>query len=200
VKKNAYILLDRSGSMESTWKESLGGINSYVREIGEANVMLAAFDSVGYDVIRNAPTSDWVDVTRQDVYPRGGTPLLDAAGRIMWNMYDSGADRAILIVVTDGHENSSVKFRADEIKRYTADLRDRLKYEIVFLGANFDGIRDVALGNFGVTDHSRFMSMSGGIGTAQAFNSTATASASYLHTGTVAQNFYSDADKERAKK
>lgn len=200
MKKNAYILLDRSGSMESMWKASLDGINNYVTEIGEANVLLASFDSEGYDVIRNVPTHRWVNVTRSDVHPRGGTPLLDAAGRMIWKIIDDNPDRAILIIVTDGHENASVKFKAEEIRRYTDDLRTRKKYEVVFLGANFDGVQDVAAHSFGVFDNSRFVSTDTSYGgTMSAYNATATASAAYFNSGEIAESFYTEADKSNAK-
>ena len=41
MKNKIFILLDRSGSMASMWEEALGGINSYVKKIENADVMLA---------------------------------------------------------------------------------------------------------------------------------------------------------------
>ena len=55
-----FILLDRSQSMETMWEEAIGGINGYVKAIeGDAEIMLAVFDSVGYDVIRNTTVKNW---------------------------------------------------------------------------------------------------------------------------------------------
>lgn len=195
-----YILLDRSGSMETMWTEALNGINSYVEKLydTDSEVMLSVFDSApdGYQVIRNASTKNWKPITREDVLPRGGTPLLDAAGRIMWSMMDSKAERAILVVVTDGHENASTKFKAAEIKDMTKKLTTIYGYDTVFIGANFDGIQDVMTQSFGVMDTGKFMASSIK-GFDNAMGATAAATANYLSTGRGVS--YSADDKLKAK-
>jgi uncharacterized protein with von Willebrand factor type A (vWA) domain len=191
-----YILLDRSGSMETMWSEALGGINGYVQGLkGDISVMLAAFDSMGYDVLRNTTVEGWKKVTSEDVTPRGGTPLLDAAGRIIHNILDSGAKKAILVVVTDGEENQSSKFNKHEIAALTKQLEAK-DYEIVFLGANFAKIADVAKNNFNFSDKSRIMNTSiRGFG--DAMSATSCSTQAYFSTGK-ATSFYSDADKKKA--
>lgn len=193
-----YILLDRSGSMETMWTEALGGINGYVQGLGRnVSVMLAAFDSISYDVIRNTTSADWTKVTREEVSPRGGTPLLDASGRIMQNMLDSGAKRAILVVVTDGDENQSSKFKTHEISALTKQLESK-DYEIVFLGANFSKISDVAYKNYNFSDNSRIMNTSiRGFG--DAMNVTCSGTTEYFAKGKTTA-FYSDNDKLNATK
>lgn len=201
-----YILLDRSGSMQTMWKEALEGINNYVEKLygTGAEVTLAAFDTgsmyatggMNYEVIRKTNTANWKPVTVEDVQPRGGTPLLDAAGRIMQSMMDSKAERAILVVVTDGEENASSKFNVTEIKEMTKQLTTKYGYDTVFIGANFDGIQSVMQGNFGINDAGKFMATSVR-GFAAAMNSTAAVSANYLHTGAAAS--YTAEDKLKAK-
>ena len=197
MKNKIFILLDRSGSMASMWNEAIGGINGYVKSIKNAEIMLATFDTNSYDVIRNTTTEEWKDFTIGEVFPRGGTPLLDSAGRIMWNMMDSKADRAILVIVTDGEENNSKKFSKQEIKNLTKHITETLDYELVFLGANFDKIGDVAIQNFNMADSSRFRNASVG-GFAASMTSTSIGTSSYFDNGK-AQNFYNDSDKEKAK-
>jgi hypothetical protein len=184
MQNKIYILLDRSGSMATMWSQALDGINGYVRKLNDLNadVMLAVFDTNGHDVLRNTNTLDWKPLTQEEVSPRGGTPLLDSAGRIMWNMMDSKAERAILVVVTDGYENASTHFKAEHIKEMTRTLTTKYNYDIVFLGANFDGIQDVAAQNFGINDAGKFMVSSvGGFG--EAMGATAAATSNYLATG-----------------
>lgn len=191
-----YILLDRSGSMQTMWKEAINGINGYVEKVENKNtdILVAVFDTSGYDVIRNTSITEFKPISTSEVEPRGGTPLLDSAGRIMWNMIDSGADRAILVVVTDGYENSSTKFKVHEIKELSKELTIKKNYDIVFLGANFDGIGDVATQNFGLADNTRFMKTSArGLGLA--FNATAAGTSTYLETGVKAASFYDNAIK-----
>ena len=143
----AYILLDRSGSMSSLWDEALGSINGYVKGLpADSRVVLATFDSHGhdfYEVIRDTTAGDWKNLSNDDAMPRGGTPLFDASGRMMWRIMDDNPDRAVLVTMTDGEENSSHHFRQVDVKRMVQDL-ERKDYQVVFLGANFDKVGDVA--------------------------------------------------------
>jgi hypothetical protein len=143
-KMNAYILLDRSGSMESLWKEALGSINGYVKELPkEANVFMAVFDSIGYDVIRNTTAGEWKPVSNDDAMPRGGTPLFDASSRMMLRILDDKPDKAVFVTMTDGEENQSQNFRQHHVKVLVKNIEDR-DYQVLFLGANFDKVGDVA--------------------------------------------------------
>jgi hypothetical protein len=198
MKNKAYILLDRSGSMQNMWREAIDGINNYVKGLENAEVMLAAFDTGGYDVVRNCSTNHWEPLSYSEVQPRGGTPLLDAAGRIMWSMHDSKADRAILVVVTDGYENSSSKFSAKEIKDMTKELTTTLNYDIVFLGANFDKIGDVAKSNFGWNDSSRMVHTSAK-GFGDAMSSLSVKTSDYFIAGSKATALYNDDELKKFK-
>lgn len=198
MKNKVFILLDRSGSMVSMWKQAIDGINSYVKNLENAEVMLAAFDTVDYTVVRNCKTNQWDKLDYDEIQPRGGTPLLDAAGRIMWSMHDSKADRAILVVVTDGHENSSTKFKASEIKDMTKKLTTDMNYDIVFLGANFDVIGEVANKNFGWSDQSRMVQTSArGFGDAMVGLGVKTSD--YFSGGAKAATLYSQTELNQIK-
>ncbi len=147
---NVYILLDRSGSMETMWDESLGSINGYVKGLdASTKVMLAVFDNISYDVIRMTRAGDWTNVTRADASPRGGTPLFDASARIMQRAQDDNAERAVVVIMTDGFENGSRNFKQVEVKQLATTLETAKKYEVVFLGANFDKVGDVAMQQYG---------------------------------------------------
>jgi Mg-chelatase subunit ChlD len=193
---NVYILLDRSGSMETQWNEALGSINGYVEELPtKAKIMLAVFDSNGYDVIRATTAKEWKKVTREDASPRGGTPLFDSAMRMMQRIEEDRPDRAVFVVMTDGEENQSQKYRQHEVKAMADRLRSK-DYQVVFLGANFDKVGDVAA-SFG-TQRNQWMNIStNNLGdTMRGFAATSTA---YM-TGAAASVSFSDADKEKATK
>lgn len=206
---NVYVLIDASGSMGGIWNDAIGGVNDYVRNLkGVADkVMVATFDTSGYsentsfryNVIRNTNSSEFKEIGSNEVRPNGGTPLLDAAGRMLWHVLDDNPDRAVIVVVTDGEENSSTKFKVEEVKKLAQLATVNKDYEMVYLGANFDKVRDVAQKNFGLLDGSRTLSTSGnsrGIGNAWA--ATASASDSYFKGGKAAM-FYSQDDNEKAK-
>jgi uncharacterized protein with von Willebrand factor type A (vWA) domain len=201
TKNSVYILLDKSGSMLPIWERTISSVNEYVADLSgteDVSVYVAAFDTAGYVVLRNVAISAWEPISSTEVTPGGGTPLLDAAGRIMWSMYDSGAKNAILVILTDGEENSSSKFKASEVKNMLRDLTTRMNYDVVFLGANFDGIGDVATNSFDWVDQSRVVSAS-----SAKLNATmahaAGATRAYFSTGEKAAEMYSDADKWAAR-
>jgi uncharacterized protein with von Willebrand factor type A (vWA) domain len=145
-----YILLDRSGSMSTQWNDTLGAINAYVTELaGDTNVYIACFDSgynndVSYDVLRNTTVNGFKPLTTADAQPRGGTPLYDSAARLLDHAFNESPERAYIIFMTDGYENTSKKFNQTAIKEKIARAEDR-KWEVVFLGANFDKVTDQAV-------------------------------------------------------
>jgi hypothetical protein len=78
-----FILLDRSGSMESLWVEALSSINSYVKKLTDdkidTGVTLAMFDAdvgqLDFRIIRDRIIpSTWKPVTSVDAIPRGMPP------------------------------------------------------------------------------------------------------------------------------
>ena len=108
-------------------------------------------------------------------------------------MIDSGAKKAILIIVTDGYENNSTKFNKNEIMKLTKDINEKYDYEMVFLGANFDKVSEVANHNFGFNDikGSATRSYSASVKNFGAtMTETATASSGYFNNGKSA-DFYS---------
>ena len=151
----AYILLDRSGSMQSLWVEALSSINAFAKELAtkttgpavDSHVTLAVFDSqerLQFDTLRRKqPALHWDDVTDKDASPRGMTPLLDAMVRIISLAEGDNPDKAVIVVMTDGQENASREVTRDGVKA----ALDRVKakgWEVIFLGANFDNIADAS--------------------------------------------------------
>ena len=186
---NVYILLDRSGSMETQWKEALGSINGYVEELpAKTRVMLAVFDSNGYDVIRSTTAKEWKPVSREDASPRGGTPLFDASMRMMQRIEEDKPDRAVFVVMTDGEENQSQKYRQHEVKAMADKLRQK-DYEVLFLGANFDKVGDTAAA-YGAGS-AKWMNMTTA-NMGDAMRGLGAMTASYTTTG-AAMNFTDDA-------
>ena len=92
---HAYILLDRSGSMQTLWVEALSSVNAYAKELAnkkdgnavDSHITFAVFDGqegLQFDVLRRKqPALHWETVTDREASPRGMTPLLDAMIRIV---------------------------------------------------------------------------------------------------------------------
>lgn len=142
-----YILLDRTGSMAPIWDEAVSSVNTYVKELGKDGakdrITLAVFDAydtgMQFDVLRNAVTiGEWLPIGVDEVSPRGMTPLFDALVRLITRAEEVNNDKTAIVVMTDGYENASreVNWKA---ARAAIDRVLKKKWQVNFLGANFDG-------------------------------------------------------------
>lgn len=152
---NVYILLDASGSMSSQWSDTLGGINGYIKNLSvDTNVVFATFTTKGYAalghsldyrVVRECKAREWREVTIQEVQPTYGTPLLDAAAKIMDTAFATNSERTVLVIMTDGEENASQVATKALVEEKMKRFEDR-KWEVVFLGADFKGVEEQSRG------------------------------------------------------
>lgn len=146
TKTNVFILLDRSGSMYGRWVEVLGAVNTYVTELKKdralAKTTVAVFDDHSYDVVRNAVTpAKWEDITDKEVQPRGMTPLYDSVVKMCATIEKVKTRKNVLVILTDGHENASKEAKNVNAKSAVKSLEDR-GFEIIFIGADFDAMKD----------------------------------------------------------
>ena len=128
-------LLDRSGSMESCIDDTIEGFNTFVesqKEFG-GTMTLCLFDHEFNTVYDKVPIDQVNPLTRDTYVPRGGTALHDAMGQVLkMNL----SDDVMVIILTDGEENSSSKYTAAHVK----DLVDAKPWKFVYLGANQDAV------------------------------------------------------------
>lgn len=149
------VVLDRSGSMVSIRRDMEGGLNELFKEQaklpGKCLVDLAKFDSV-YEVdFEDTPVAD----AKAVLVPRGSTALLDAIGKTVTSLgeklaklsEDDRPSKVIVVVVTDGMENSSLEWEPSAVKNLVTQQQDEWNWEFVFLGANMDAI--AVAGNYG---------------------------------------------------
>ena len=161
-----WILLDRSGSMASFGDAPITATNEFLDKQrqgeGECRFSLVLFDTEApFEVAVDDQSIESVEPLTDRVYwPRGGTPLYDALGRLI-----SRADRRlverrdggfadedqVVVVYTDGWENSSREYTQPAIVKLIEE-RSEQGWEFVFLGANIDayeagGQIGVAAGN-----------------------------------------------------
>ena len=141
-------LLDRSGSMYGSEKDTIGGFNSFIKSQKQkevkAKVTTILFDH-GYEVLyKRKDLYDVEDLTENEYYVRGSTALLDAIGRTIITL-DKEIDNDVLFVITtDGYENSSKEFTKDQIK----NLINNHNWEFIYLGADIDSYAEAA--NIGI--------------------------------------------------
>ena len=141
------LVIDRSGSMEAIKTDAEGGVNSFIAEQaaepGEAVVTLLQFDTEYEFVHQGVPICD---VPKYKLVPRGATALLDAVGRAINETGERLAKMAesdrpglvIVVVVTDGQENSSQEFTKALLKEMIERQQNEYNWHFTFLGANQD--------------------------------------------------------------
>ena len=200
-------LLDRSGSMEAIKSDSEGGFNSLIAdqrtEPGEARVTLAQFDTEYEVVYANRPIAD---VGPLRLKPRGMTALLDSIGRLIT---DVGAElsalpelerpgKVIVVVVTDGLENSSVEWTVDAVSKAIKRQQDEYSWEFIFLGANMDAVEVGRSMGFAADRSMTFAPSAAGVGHSYRANSRLISRVRSAPAGARVEGF-SDADREAAQ-
>jgi uncharacterized protein YegL len=148
VNRHIVIIMDRSGSMASCRRDTEQGLQGFLadqfHEFPTGTIAsLYQFDTEYEPVYENV---DIADVPLYELTPRGGTALLDAIGRTInavkakWKPVakDQRPD-VIVVIVTDGHENSSKEFNAETIKE-KIEKRTAKGWTFIYLGANQDAI------------------------------------------------------------
>ena len=150
------VILDRSGSMQSARADHEGGLRSFVEDQkkldGKVLFTLSQFDDHNpCELVYDGVSIDMVD--KIELIPRGGTPLLDAIGKaiahlqIRLNGQTEKPDQVIVMVITDGDENSSHEYRRAQIKQMIEE-REKDGWKFLFLGANIDAFAEA--GSVGV--------------------------------------------------
>lgn len=140
------VVLDRSGSMNSTRAGTISGYNEYIQALradkdSEYSVSLTQFDApmtapeltVSY---LDRALADVPELTEQDYVPRGNTPLYDAIGECVRRV-DAKGRGVIVLIITDGMENASQEFTKDTVKSLIKQ-KEAEGWTFAFLGANID--------------------------------------------------------------
>tara|TARA_Y100001958_G_C21246515_1_gene577004 strand:+ start:374 stop:1069 length:696 start_codon:yes stop_codon:yes gene_type:complete len=141
-----HILLDRSGSMQGFEADVIGGFNSFKekqRQVeGECSLTLVQFDGQDpFEVIYNDQEIGSVpDLTNEEYWPRGNTPLWDAVGRLITTADKANANSDvdnIIWIFTDGYENASREFTSHKVRELIKE-KEAAGWSFIFMGCDID--------------------------------------------------------------
>ena len=145
-------ILDRSGSMSGLESDTIGGFNGMLTqhrsEGGDVLVSTVLFDHENEVIHDRVRIADVPALTSKEYYTRGCTALLDAMGDAIHHIknvhkYARPEDRparTMFIITTDGMENSSTRYTADQV-RAMVKQQEEAGWAFVFLGANIDAVQ-----------------------------------------------------------
>lgn len=153
-------ILDRSGSMSGLESDTVGGFNAmiekqkkqagvcYVSTVLFSNSSQVVHDRISLDEVRPMTTSDYV--------VGGCTALIDAIGdaiRHIGNIHkyarpEDVPANTVFVITTDGMENASRKYQADEVRAMIERQKEQYGWEFLFIAANIDAVQTA--GRFGI--------------------------------------------------
>ena len=145
-------ILDASGSMAGLEQDTIGGFNGMIekqkKEPGEAYVSTVIFASKSKVFHDRVPIGKVEPLTDRQYSVGGCTALLDAIGGAIHHIgnvhkYAREEDRpekTLFIITTDGMENASRKYSAEEVRAKIKRQQEKYGWEFLFLGANIDAI------------------------------------------------------------
>lgn len=138
-------ILDESGSMSPQQQVVIDGFNEQLEMMGKEEksgevcylVSLTKFSEKVEKVFTDVPLADVKRLTKQTYAPLGGTALFDAIGATI-DTAALGETDCIVTIMTDGHENSSKKWKREGIKTLIKIRQNENKWGFVFFGCGMD--------------------------------------------------------------
>jgi len=126
--------------MSSVWEETMSGFKEFVKGLKENKegveytFTLTTFDTLIETPFIAKPISEIPGDALIDHGPRGSTALYDAVGATLKNTEGVVADKYIMVIVTDGQENSSREWAKDALQKAVESHIARGNWTFTYLG------------------------------------------------------------------
>ena len=154
-------VIDESGSMCGTEADVVGGFRKVIDEqkansAGTCSVSYYTFDSYVKQLYLGKDIKDveYID----DVYKPGGcTALFDAVGTAIDEIgkwldgmkEEDKPEKNLIVVMTDGGENSSREYSASKVKEMIKHQEDKYNWEFIYMGSDLTNANDANSLGFG---------------------------------------------------
>lgn len=144
---HVLMVVDMSGSMSGLEEDVRGGYNTFLQGLeGDGNFRITStrFDHRYMPLCVDEPVASAPLLTRINYAPAGNTALLDAVGRTILDFEArvpalGVADKVMLVIQTDGHENASTEHTAESVKKLITERTvEGSKWSVMYIGAGMD--------------------------------------------------------------
>jgi len=143
------VILDRSGSMQTVKEPTIAGFNEQVEVIqqqadkaGKTFVSLTTFATDVQFPLWKQPAELLTKLTAASYWPNGGTAMNDAIGltiaKLLEEVEDDEDTAYLVMILTDGEENSSKWYGSAALSRLIASLQKTKRWTFTVAGANID--------------------------------------------------------------
>jgi len=156
-KKTYYqLILDKSGSMQSCREDTIASFNEQIQMIKrldkkypeqEILYSLTVFNEEVQFPIKDVSINKVKEISSSMYKPNGMTALYDAIGKSVIalenrikDVVDKDEASVVVVIVTDGHENSSTTFDYETIRRLIGNLEEHPNWTFSYLGATLDAV------------------------------------------------------------
>ena len=203
-------ILDRSGSMAGLESDTIGGFNGMIAqhrsEGGDVLVSTVLFDHENEVIHDRVRIADVPALTSKEYYTRGCTALLDAMGdgiRHIKNVHkyarpEDRPARTMFIITTDGMENASTRYTADQVRAMVKKQEKEAGWGFVFLGANIDAVQ--VAGGLGIRAENAVEFACDAAGVRENFASLSHMTCAFAHTGIVGAGWKTKISEHLAKR
>lgn len=164
-KETHYLLIvDASSSMSPLLKSTISGVNEQIETIKQLEkehpeqkytMSFIHFNSKVTIEYADRKTESLNHINESNYVCSGMTALLDAIGVGVRDLNEkisdkisSGEASAVVVIITDGEENSSREFDGRKIKNMIEELQATGRWTFTFVGANIDSISTAR--NYGI--------------------------------------------------
>jgi len=185
------LILDKSGSMYGLEKDTIGGFNSMLDKQRESDldvkVTAVMFNNEVSTIYDRTALGEVKNITEKEYTPQGTTSLLDAVGNTLSKMkalpdIEAKGNKVLVVITTDGMENSSKEWTYDKVKKLISELQER-NFEFVFLGANIDAAKTAE--TIGIKKQNAMKYKNTGAGVKANFRAVNAMVADYARTGSM---------------
>lgn len=159
-KTELIFIIDKSGSMSGMEEDTIGGFNSMLNKLKTESIpcrlSTVMFNEKSKLIHDRININEVTPLTMDDYEPGGMTALVDTTVKSIKKIIkvqketpeQHRAEKVIFVIITDGQENSSWQYTANDMRSLILNEEEKYGWEFVFLGANIDAIKTAE--NYGI--------------------------------------------------